>query len=63
MYLSAILSITTAIFLGFVDDMLDLKWRHKLLFPTLSSLPLLMIYYVCGKLDEEMFFTGGKTWA
>jgi UDP-N-acetylglucosamine--dolichyl-phosphate N-acetylglucosaminephosphotransferase len=48
MYLAAILTITTAIFLGFVDDMLDLRWRHKLLFPTLSSLPLLMIYYICG---------------
>jgi UDP-N-acetylglucosamine--dolichyl-phosphate N-acetylglucosaminephosphotransferase len=48
MLLAALLSVTTSILLGFVDDMLDLRWRHKLLFPTLSSLPLLMIYYICG---------------
>jgi hypothetical protein len=32
--------------LGFADDVLDLRWRHKLLLPTISSLPLLMVYYV-----------------
>uniref|UniRef100_A0A8R1IS50 UDP-N-acetylglucosamine--dolichyl-phosphate N-acetylglucosaminephosphotransferase n=1 Tax=Caenorhabditis japonica TaxID=281687 RepID=A0A8R1IS50_CAEJA len=46
--LSGLISISTAILLGFADDMLDLRWRHKLLFPTLSSLPLLMVYYVSG---------------
>ncbi|EFO89503.1 hypothetical protein CRE_18189 [Caenorhabditis remanei] len=46
--LSGLISISTAILLGFADDMLDLRWRHKLLFPTLSSLPLLMVYYVAG---------------
>lgn len=34
------------ILLGFADDVLDLKWRHKLLLPTIASLPLLMVYYV-----------------
>ena len=34
------------IFLGFADDVLDLKWRHKLLLPTIASLPLLMVYLV-----------------
>lgn len=33
------------ILLGFGDDVLDLRWRHKLFFPTLGSLPLLMVYY------------------
>ncbi|KAK5981161.1 UDP-N-acetylglucosamine--dolichyl-phosphate N-acetylglucosaminephosphotransferase [Trichostrongylus colubriformis] len=47
-FLSALISICTAILLGFADDMLDLKWRHKLAFPTLSSLPILMVYYVSG---------------
>uniref|UniRef100_A0A6G4ZWC8 UDP-N-acetylglucosamine--dolichyl-phosphate N-acetylglucosaminephosphotransferase n=1 Tax=Rhipicephalus microplus TaxID=6941 RepID=A0A6G4ZWC8_RHIMP len=32
--------------LGFADDVLDLKWRDKLLLPTLASLPLLVVYYV-----------------
>lgn len=32
--------------LGFADDVLDLRWRHKLLLPTIASLPLLMVYFV-----------------
>lgn len=46
--LSALFSICLTILLGFVDDMLDLRWRHKLIFPTLSALPLLMAYYRSG---------------
>lgn len=34
------------ILLGFADDVLDLRWRHKLMLPTMASLPLLMVYYV-----------------
>jgi len=34
------------ILLGYADDTLDLKWRYKLLLPTLASLPLLMVYFV-----------------
>ena len=33
------------IFLGFADDVLDLRWRDKLLLPTIASLPLLMVYF------------------
>ncbi|KDR24230.1 UDP-N-acetylglucosamine--dolichyl-phosphate N-acetylglucosaminephosphotransferase [Zootermopsis nevadensis] len=44
--LSALLSICCMLLLGFADDVLDLRWRHKLLLPTISSLPLLMVYYV-----------------
>ena len=36
------------IFLGFADDVFDLRWRHKLFLPTIASLPLLMVYYVSG---------------
>lgn len=43
---AALLSICCMLFLGFADDVLDLKWRHKLLLPTMASLPLLMVYYV-----------------
>ncbi|VDP13334.1 unnamed protein product [Onchocerca flexuosa] len=42
MFLSALTAICSAVLLGFADDVLDLRWRHKLLFPTLSSLPLLL---------------------
>ena len=34
------------IFLGFADDVLDLRWRTKLVLPTIASLPLLMVYAV-----------------
>ena len=33
------------IFLGFADDVLELKWRDKLVLPTIASLPLLMVYF------------------
>lgn len=42
----ALLSICCMILLGFADDVLDLRWRHKLLLPTIATLPLLMVYYV-----------------
>ena len=45
-FLAALLSICCMIFLGFADDVLDLRWRHKLLLPTIASLPLLMVYFV-----------------
>lgn len=47
-FLSALIGICSAVLLGFADDVLDLRWRHKLLFPTLSSLPVLLVYYVSG---------------
>ena len=44
--LSALLSISCMLLLGFADDVLDLQWRHRLLLPSLASLPLLIVYYV-----------------
>ena len=44
--IAALLSITCMLLLGFADDVLDLRWRHKLLLPTMASVPLLMVYYV-----------------
>ena len=43
-YTAALLSISLMILLGFVDDNLNLKWRHKILLPAMAVLPLLMIY-------------------
>lgn len=45
-FITALLSICCMIFLGFADDVLDLRWRHKLMLPTMASLPLLMVYFV-----------------
>ncbi|XP_063391799.1 UDP-N-acetylglucosamine--dolichyl-phosphate N-acetylglucosaminephosphotransferase [Cydia fagiglandana] len=44
--LAALLSICCMLLLGFADDVLDLRWRYKLLLPTIASLPLLVVYYV-----------------
>eukprot|EP01035_Chromulina_nebulosa_P025638 gene25638-33481_t len=43
-YNTGLFSICFMIFLGFMDDTLDLKWRYKLLLPTIASLPLLSTY-------------------
>ncbi|XP_048838123.1 UDP-N-acetylglucosamine--dolichyl-phosphate N-acetylglucosaminephosphotransferase isoform X5 [Brienomyrus brachyistius] len=43
--IGALLAICCMIFLGFADDVLNLRWRHKLLLPTVASLPLLMVYF------------------
>ena len=32
------------VLLGFVDDVVDLKWRHKIIVPMVASLPLLVAY-------------------
>jgi UDP-N-acetylglucosamine--dolichyl-phosphate N-acetylglucosaminephosphotransferase len=41
---SGLLSICFMIFLGFADDVLDLRWRYKLVLPTIASIPLLVAY-------------------
>ena len=46
MFIAGLLSICCMIFLGFADDVLNLKWRDKLLLPTMASLPLLVVYFV-----------------
>lgn len=38
------LSACLAILLGFADDVLDLKWRHKLIVPTIATFPLIVAY-------------------
>merc|ERR1719471_701697 len=50
--IAALLSITCMLLLGFADDVLDLRWRHKLLLPSMASLPLLMVYYVTTNRTE-----------
>ena len=43
-YNAGLLAICMVVLLGFVDDVIDLKWRHKLIVPTVASLPLLVAY-------------------
>ncbi|KAF8395762.1 hypothetical protein HHK36_019713 [Tetracentron sinense] len=43
-YNAALASICFMILLGFVDDVLDVPWRMKLVLPSFAALPLLMAY-------------------
>jgi len=47
-YLAALLSITLSAFMGFADDVLDLRWKHKIPLPILANLPLLLVYHASG---------------
>eukprot|EP00466_Bigelowiella_natans_P017688 jgi/Bigna1/49930/estExt_Genewise1.C_610033 len=53
-FVAALLSIACMCFLGFADNVLDLRWRHKLLLPTAATLPLLMVYWVNGGVTYVM---------
>jgi len=57
-YLGGLLAICWMILLGFVDDVLDLKWRHKVWIPTVASLPLLIVYYMRIKRTEVILPLG-----
>jgi len=47
-YLAAVLTIAFASFMGLMDDVLDLRWRHKIPLPFLAMLPLLLVYHAHG---------------
>lgn len=49
-YLAVALSVGLAAFMGFADDVLNLRWRHKIHLPFLANLPLLLVYHVSGGL-------------
>jgi hypothetical protein len=42
-YLAAILSICSMCFLGFADNVLNLRWRDKLVLPTIAAMPILLV--------------------
>ncbi|KAK8790494.1 hypothetical protein WA171_000495 [Blastocystis sp. BT1] len=44
-YNAAILSISLMTLLGFVDDVLELRWRYKLIIPCVATLPLAQAYW------------------
>lgn len=43
-YLAISSSCTFTILLGLIDDLLDLAWRFKLVFPAISSIPTILLY-------------------
>ncbi|THV05221.1 hypothetical protein K435DRAFT_826437 [Dendrothele bispora CBS 962.96] len=44
-YLSSLLSLLISTMLGFLDDVFDIRWRHKLPIPIIASIPLLIVYF------------------
>jgi UDP-N-acetylglucosamine--dolichyl-phosphate N-acetylglucosaminephosphotransferase len=44
-FISDSLAICCMVLLGFVEDVFNLRWKYKLVFPAISVLPLLMVYY------------------
>ena len=40
------LSLQSMTVLGILDDIFDIRWRHKVLLPAIASIPLLVVYYV-----------------
>jgi UDP-N-acetylglucosamine--dolichyl-phosphate N-acetylglucosaminephosphotransferase len=36
--------------MGFADDVLDIRWRHKIPLPLLANLPLILVYQASGGL-------------
>ena len=44
MFVLFFLSICFMMFLGFVDDALDLRWRYKLVIPCIAGIPLVILY-------------------
>lgn len=45
-FLGGLLSLFSMLFLGFADDIFDIRWRVKIWFPLIASLPILMVYFV-----------------
>ncbi|CDZ97414.1 Glycosyltransferase [Phaffia rhodozyma] len=61
LYLSALLSLLTATLLGFLDDIFDIRWRHKLPIPIVASVPLLLVYYAQGGLTTIVMPKGFRS--
>lgn len=45
-FLSSILCLESILILGLLDDLFDLKWRHKFFLPMFACIPVLVVYYV-----------------
>lgn len=41
---TSLLAISSALLLGFMDDVLNIRWRYKLLIPLVSAIPLIVNY-------------------
>lgn len=62
LYLSSLLSLLTATLLGFIDDLFDIRWRHKLPIPLIAAIPTLLVYYSEGGLTSVVLPGAFGTW-
>lgn len=53
-FLSGILSISCVVLLGFADDVIDLKWRHKFLLPAVAAAPMLTVRFDSLRFLDEL---------
>ena len=44
--MSGLLSLQCIVILGIGDDLLDIRWRHKVLIPAFGAIPMLIVYFV-----------------
>ncbi|OXG20135.1 UDP-N-acetylglucosamine-dolichyl-phosphate N-acetylglucosaminephosphotransferase [Cryptococcus neoformans Tu401-1] len=63
LYLSSLLSLLTATLLGFIDDLFDIRWRHKLPIPIVAAVPTLLVYYSVGGATSVVLPQGVVGWA
>ena len=47
-FTATLLSVCSMVLVGFVDDVIDLKWRYKILLPAIAATPLLILYRMTG---------------
>ncbi|KAI9635723.1 putative UDP-N-acetylglucosamine-dolichyl-phosphate N-acetylglucosaminephosphotransferase [Dioszegia hungarica] len=62
LYLSSLLSLMVATLLGFIDDLFDIRWRHKLPIPLIAAIPTLVVYYSEGGLTSVVLPKGVGRW-
>lgn len=43
-YLGSMLCLESMVLLGLMDDLFDIRWRHKFFLPAIASIPLLIVY-------------------
>ena len=48
--------------LGFIDDLFDIRWRHKLPIPLIASVPMLLVYYSEGGLTSVVLPRIAERW-
>lgn len=61
--LAGMMCITCMNFLGFADNVLDLRWRDKLLLPMFAMAPILLVYYIHSNETTMLLpFNLGSIW-